>query len=121
MYVGTAFHDERMRFRPVFKITYLDWQRLQILSNKKVFYKSHPERFQLNQKVLDNNEVNIINEKRFEDCDVKVDCYYKFYILKYHKTNFKSNAVVIYLNPGYPSLSKHARTSDKKMLLYRTY
>ncbi len=113
MYVGTAFHDERMRFRPVFQnYPYLDWQLrlLKFLSNKKkVFYKSHPERFQLNQKVLDNNEVNIINEKRFEDCDVKVDCYIiDFISSSTTKQILKSNAVVIYLNPGYPSLSKHA-------------
>ena len=51
MYVGTAFHDERMRFRPVFQnYPYLDWQLrlLNFLSNKKeVFYKSHPERLKV--------------------------------------------------------------------------
>ena len=44
MYVGTAFHDERMRFRPVFQnYPYLDWQLR--LSNfcliKKKFFINH--------------------------------------------------------------------------------
>ncbi len=113
MYLSTAFHDERMRFRPIFQnYQYLDWQLrlLNFLSNKKeVFYKSHPERFQLNQEVLDNKKVSIINEKRFEDCDVKVDCYIVDFISSSTtKQVLKSNAVVIYLNPGYPKLSKHA-------------
>ena len=51
MYLSTAFHAERIRFRPILlDCQYLDWQirLLQFLSkNNEVYYKSHPDRFQL--------------------------------------------------------------------------
>ena len=48
MYVGTVFHGEGARLRPIFHdMTYFDWQ-IKLLShlkklNMEVIYKPHPE------------------------------------------------------------------------------
>ena len=119
MYLSTAFHAERVRFRPILlDYQYLDWQirLLQFLSkNNEVYYKSHPDRFQVDVDKLKKKNIKKVYKKNFENCGIMVDCYIVDFISSSTtKLILKSDAVVIYLNPGHPKLSSIAYNLLKK-------
>ena len=80
MYVGTAFHGEGARLRPIFHdMTYFDWQ-IKLLShlkklNMEVIYKPHPEGA---TKVPDGFAESFgfkSTTKRFEEINYEIDAY----------------------------------------------
>ncbi len=119
MYLSTVLHAERMRFRPVIQdYQYCDWQirLLKFLSKEnRVYYKPHPERFQINMNFLKNKNLNIIQKQNFEDLKYKVDCYViDFISSSTTKLVLESNAIVIFFDTGYLKLSSKAYTLLKK-------
>jgi hypothetical protein len=114
MYVGTAFHGEGARFRPILSdIVYLDWQaRLLGFLQKKgcdILYKPHPE----GRTRPDNIFTERFNAKlitgRFEDIDEPIDGYIIDFISSTTTaTILRSDLPVIYCDPGYPALFPEA-------------
>ena len=84
------------------------------IKNNEVYYKSHPDRFQVDIDKL-KKKYKKVYKKNFENCGIMVDCYIVDFISSSTtKLVLKSDAVVIYLNPGHPKLSSIAYNLLKK-------
>jgi|GEM_PF-2400038 len=115
MYVGTAFHGEASRLRPINSdIMYFDWQ-VRLISffvkhGFEVLYKPHPEG--QTRPPVDFAEklgAKTINNK-FEDVPQAVDAYVIDFIASTTTaTVLRSDVPVIYFDVGFPNIQDDAR------------
>ena len=124
MYVGTAFHGEGARLRPIFHdMTYFDWQ-IKLLShlkklNMEVIYKPHPEGA---SKVPDDFARSFgfkSTAKRFEKIDYEIDAYViDFFFSSTTPAILKKNKPVFFINLGFPELMPEALKLIKESCYY---
>ncbi len=124
MYVGTAFHGEGARLRPIFHdMTYFDWQ-IKLLShlkklNMEVIYKPHPEGA---TKVPDGFAESFgfkSTTKRFEEINYEIDAYIiDFFFSSTTPFVLKKNKPVFFINLGFPELMPEALQLIKKSCYY---
>ena len=124
MYVGTAFHGEGARLRPIFHdMTYFDWQ-IKLLSHLKklnmdVIYKPHPE----GATRVPNGFVESFgfqsNTKRFEEINDNIDAYIvDFLFSSTTPIVLKTDKPVFFINLGFPELNPEALDLIKKRCYY---
>ena len=124
MYVGTAFHGEGARLRPIFHdLTYLDWQ-IKLLShlknlNLEVIYKPHPE-----------GPTNVpygfaesfgfkSTTERFEDINDNIDAYIiDFFFSSTTPIVLRKEKPVFFINLGFPELMPEALELVKRSGYY---
>jgi len=123
MYVGTAFHGETTRLRPIFHdMTYFDWQvkLLSFLKKKdiEVLYKPHPEgATRLPPNFAEEFGFTTFNG-RFEKIKSNVDAYLIDFIFSSTTPLVLRNELpVFFVNLGFPELLEHAR----KLIEQRCY
>ena len=120
MYVGTAFHGEGVRLRPILHdMTYFDWL-IKLLSHLKklnmdVIYKPHPE----GATRVPNGFVESFgfqsNTKRFEEINDNIDAYIvDFLFSTTTPIVLKSDKPVFFINLGFPELNSEALDLIKK-------
>jgi len=124
MYVGTAFHGEGARLRPIFHdMTYFDWQ-VKLLSHLKktkvdVIYKPHPE----GATKVPNGFVESLgfqsSTKKFEEIDEDIDAYIiDFIFSSTTPTILKKNKPVFFINLGFPEIMPEALKLIKESCYY---
>lgn len=124
MYVGTAFHGEGARLRPIFHdMTYFDWQ-IKLLSHLKkinidVIYKPHPEgATSVPDGFAESFGFQSIT-KKFEEVDENFDAYViDFLFSSTTPLVLKSNKPVFFINLGFPELIPDAIDLIKKRCYY---
>jgi len=124
MYIGTAFHGEGTRLRPIFHdMTYFDWQ-VKLLSHLKnkdmdVMYKPHPEgATRVPVGFAESFGFQTIN-KRLEEVKDDVDAYIIDFI--FSSTTplvLKTDKPVFFVNLGFPELLPEAKKLIKKRCYY---
>lgn len=114
MYVGTAFHGEGARLRPIFHdMTYFDWQ-IKLLSHLKklnmdVIYKPHPEGATKVPSGFAESFGFQSTTKRFEEINDNIDAYIvDFLFSSTTPIVLKTNKPVFFINLGFPELSPEA-------------
>jgi hypothetical protein len=124
MYIGTAFHGEGARLRPIFHdMTYFDWQ-IKLLSHLKdlgleVIYKPHPEGATSVPDGFAESFGFKSNTKRFEDIDENVDAYIiDFFFSSTTPAVLKKEKPVFFINLGFPELMPGALDLIKKSCYY---
>ena len=124
MYIGTAFHGEGARLRPIFHdMTYFDWQ-IKLLSHLKdlgleVIYKPHPEGATSVPDGFAESFGFKSNTKRFEDIDENVDAYIiDFFFSSTTPAVLKKEKPVFFINLGFPELMPDALDLIKKSCYY---
>ena len=124
MYVGTAFHGEGARLRPIFHdMTYFDWQ-VKLLSHLKktkvdVIYKPHPE----GATKVPNGFVESLGfqstTKKFEEINEDIDAYIiDFFFSSTTPTILKKNKPVFFINLGFPEIMPEALKLIKENCYY---
>ena len=124
MYIGTAFHGEGARLRPIFHdMTYFDWQ-VKLLSHLKntgidVLYKPHPEgATRVPTGFAESFGFRNLNE-RFEEIDEDVDAYIiDFIFSSTTPAILKTDKPVFFVNMGFPELLPEAKELIKKRCYY---
>ncbi len=124
MYVGTAFHGEGARLRPIFHdMTYFDWQ-IKLLAHLKslnieVIYKPHPEGATRVPEGFAESFGFTTTTKNFETVREVVDAYIiDFLFSSTTPAVLKSGKPVFFINLGYPALIPQALALIKKSLYY---
>ena len=124
MYVGTAFHGEGARLRPIFHdMTYFDWQ-IKLLSQLKkieidVIYKPHPEGATSVPKGFAESFGFRSTTKKFEEINENFDAYViDFLFSSTPPLVLKSNKPVFFINLGFPELIPDAINLVKKRCYY---
>ena len=124
MYVGTAFHGETTRLRPIFHdMTYFDWQvKLLSFFKKKgieVLYKPHPEgATRLPPNFAESFGFNTIND-RFEKVESNVDAYLIDFIFSSTTPSIlQKDLPVFFVNLGFPELLNDAKKLIKRRCYY---
>ena len=124
MYVGTAYHGETTRLRPIFHdITYFDWQikLLSYLKNHGVngFYKPHPEgATRPRSDFAESFGFKTLNQ-RLEAISENFDAYIIDFI--FSSTTpliLKSDKPVFFINLGFPELLVKPKDLIKKRCYY---
>ena len=124
MYIGTAFHGETTRLRPIFHdLTYFDWQ-VKLLSylknhNLDVLYKPHPG----GSTRVPNGFAESLGfrtlTKRLEDIDEDVDAYIiDFIFSSTTPTILKTDKPVFFINLGFPEILPNAIELIQKRCYY---
>ncbi|MDB4856686.1 hypothetical protein OAH65_02360 [Gammaproteobacteria bacterium] len=124
MYVGTAYHGEGARLRPIFHdLTYFDWQ-IKLLSHLKdlgleVIYKPHPEgATSVPDGFAESFGFKSTTEK-FEDIDDNIDAYIiDFFFSSTTPAVLKKEKPVFFINLGFPELMPDALDLIKKSCYY---
>jgi hypothetical protein len=124
MYVGTAYHGEGARLRPIFHdLTYFDWQ-IKLLShlndlNLEVIYKPHPEG---STSVPDGFAESFgfkSTTEKFEDIDDNIDAYIiDFFFSTTTPAVLQKEKPVFFINLGFPELMPEALELIKKSGYY---
>ena len=124
MYVGTAFHGEGARLRPIFHdMTYFDWQ-IKLLAHLKslnldVIYKPHPEGATIVPGGFAESFGFTTSTKNFETVRETVDAYIiDFLFSSTTPAVLKKGKPVFFINLGYPALIPEALALVKKSLYY---
>lgn len=124
MYVGTAFHGEGARLRPIFHdLTYIDWQ-IKLLSHLKkinidVIYKPHPEGATRAPKDFAEKFGFRTIEKKFEDINETFDAYLiDFLFSSTTPSILKSDKPVFFINLGFPEIIPDALDLVRKRCYY---
>ena len=124
MYVGTAFHGEGARLRPIFHdVTYFDWQ-IKLLSHLKklnmdVIYKPHPEGATRVPNGFAESFGFQSNTKRFEEINDNIDAYIlDFLFSSTTPIVLKTDKPVFFINLGFPELNPEALDLIKKRCYY---
>lgn len=124
MYVGTAFHGEGARLRPIFHdMTYFDWQ-IKLLSHLKkikidVIYKPHPEGATSVPDKFAESFGFRSTTKKFEEINENFDAYViDFLFSSTTPLVLKSNKPVFFINLGFPELIPDAIDLIKKRCYY---
>jgi hypothetical protein len=124
MYVGTAFHGEGARLRPIFHdLTYIDWQ-IKLLSHLKkinidVIYKPHPEGATRAPKDFAEKFGFRTIEKKFEDINETFDAYLiDFLFSSTTPSILKSDKPVFFINLGFPEIIPNALELVRKRCYY---
>ncbi len=120
MYVGTAYHGEGARLRPIFHdMTYFDWQ-VKLLAhlrktNIDVIYKPHPEgATRVPSGFAESFGFRSIT-KRFEEIDENIDAYViDFLFSSTTPAVLKTDKPVFFINLGFPELIPDALDLIKK-------
>ena len=124
MYVGTAFHGEGTRLRPIFHdLSYLDWQA-QLLShlrnlNVDLLYKPHPEGYSVGPVDFAESFGFRTITKPFEKINEEVDAYViDFIFSSTTPAILKTDKPVFFINLGFPELLPEALELIKKRCYY---
>lgn len=124
MYLGTAFHGEGTRLRPIFHdMTYFDWQ-VKLLSRLKknkvdLIYKPHPEGSSSVPHDFAESFGFQSTTKKFEEIDENVDAYIIDFIFSSTTPKvFKAKKPVFFINLGFPELLPDAIKLIKKSCYY---
>jgi hypothetical protein len=124
MYVGTAFHGEGARLRPIFHdMTYFDWQ-IKLFSHLKklnmdVIYKPHPEGATRVPYGFAETFGFVSTTKKFEDINIDVDAYIIDFIFSTTTPLvLKTKKPVFFVNLGFPELLPDALKLIKKRCYY---
>lgn len=124
MYIGTAFHGEGTRLRPIFHdMTYFDWQikLFSHLSNLdlSVIYKPHPEGATRVPAGFARSFGFKSIEKKFEDIDDDIDAYIIDFVFSSTTPSvLRSEKPVFFVDLGFPEISDDALELIKKRCYY---
>ena len=124
MYIGTAFHGEGARLRPIFHdMTYFDWQ-IKLFSHLKklnldVIYKPHPEGATRVPYGFAESFGFESTTKKFEEINIDIDAYIIDFIFSTTTPIvLKTKKPVFFVDLGFPELQPDALKLIKKRCYY---